>query len=521
MRQITPTSQSRFRRCFPGSMLLRRKGLIAFLFISIAAITSLIAHVSSKRGSSPVQWVKGLKGSTVETCPNDVAWLNSLNIAFPVKYARRDIIVSPNSSRERKSVTRIEEDLFPEFQSIDLSEGSHVQLQHCKVPLNLEVPGSTLEGIDASHIIFGISTTLRRLEDTLPSLQRWLPNSGARLFVLVIESEQEGEVKAVAANPGKKKDLQKRMRDMGMDATLVDPPKLEDSFSEKYFSMVKVMYENRNSDTQWLSTIDDDTFFPSMSGLVKMLGKYDPEKPHYVGGLSEIWWAVSHYGMMGFGGAGVFLSLAMGGILHENYQACKETSHTSAGDIRIMECIQATTNVKLSNERDLHQIDVFKDLSGLLESGNQLLSLHHWKPGASTKDGEDLPTMHMVADVCQECFLQRWWFNGDLLLTNGYSVSVYPKGDLKKANLEYMEETWDPVTQVDFSNNHGTDHSLGPTRPALELNVQKIQYKLVASSPVDGGVRQAYLHPGVNGEMDSLLELFWVQGPNSEAQTGP
>lgn len=512
MRSPGLNSHFRLARCVPGlTMLLRAKGWLAVTGFIVILLIVFVGHVSRGDGTTSAQWVQNLKRPHVNNCPDNLNWLSSLNIAYPVQYARRDILIMPDANVERKSVTKVNEVLFPDFQTIDLSKDSTVQLKSCKEPLRLAVPDFPVEAVDASHIVFGISTTLERLEKTIPSLVRWLPHTQARLLVIVIESEQVDDVKAVAADPGKKKELETRMRSMGMDITLVDPPELQDSFSEKYFSLVKVMWSHRNEKTAWIATIDDDTFFPSMSSLVTMLAKYNPDEKYYVGALSENWWSVTRYGMMAFGGAGIFLSRAMGEVLDENYQMCKETSHTTAGDIRILECVYATTTSKLTNERDLHQIDLWEDLSGLFESGKMPLSLHHWKPGAAYAKGYDVPTMHIVADVCRDCFLQRWWFKKDLMLTNGYSISLYPQGDLPKANLNYMEETWAKTTEVEFSVNHGTDHSMGPTRPRLELDKQKVQYKLIASAAVDGGVRQAYWHQGVNGDMDAVLELFWVQ----------
>lgn len=499
-------------------MLLRNKSFITCLCILTLSSVSLIAHISSKRGASSATWVPNLKGHHVDQCPDELDWLGGLNLVYPIRYAHRDIIVNPRPEAKRASISKLDEPLFPGFQTIDLTKDTTVELQHCLEPLVLDVPAIVKDSGDAAHIMFGISTTIQRLDDSIPQLLRWLPHTNARMFVIAIESEQHDEVKAVAADPARMHEVQSRMRGLGMDVTLVDPLVLQESFSEKYFSLIKVMYNHRNDKTKWISTIDDDTFFPSMSALVSMLRKYDPLEQYYVGALSENWWAVTHYGMMGFGGAGVFLSLAMAKVINENYDFCKESSHTTAGDIRILECVYGLTSIKLTNERDLHQVDIWSDLSGVFESGRQLLSFHHWKPGAANTEGYNMPMLHTVADVCGDCFLQRWQFGGDMVLTNGYSIAYYPKGDLKGANMEQMEETWDKTTEVEGSVNHGTDHSLGPTRRRLKLDDEKIQYVLIDSAVVDGGVRQSYLHSGKDGDIDSLLELFWLEGKEDEVR---
>ena len=393
-----------------------------------------------------------------------------------------------------------------------------MELQQCLEPLVLDVPASATDSDDAHHIIFGISTTLERLEKSIIPLQRWLPNSNARLFVIVIEKEQVGEAEgmeradAIAADPQKMDELQARMRGLNMDVTLVEPFGLQDMFSEKYFSLIKVMFDHRNDKTLWISLLDDDTFFPSLPALLNMLAKYDPHEQQYVGGLSEDWWSVTHYGMMGFGGAGIFLSIALAEVMVNHYDVCKDSSHANAGDIRIMECIYILTETKLSNERDLHQIDVPGDLSGIYESGRLPLSLHHWKTGGVEDKGYNLPMMSLVADICGDCFLQRWQVGQNMVISNGFSIAEYPKANLKNVNMEEMEETWGPLPVVEGSNNRGVDHSLAPIRPKLKMEEEKVQYRLIDSAAVDGGVRQSYLHVGVDGDIDSLYELFWTEG---------
>ena len=497
-----------------SAMLLRTKSIIAALALLSLVSVTLIAHLLSRRGAPAAEWIPSLKGPPIEPCPDKLDWLESLDLTYPIHYAHRDVIISPISDMKRASLTKLDKHLFPDFQTIDLTKDPKVELKHCAEPLVLDVPALKKEPSDASHVIFGMSTTLKRLDDSITQILRWLPHTHARLFVIVIESERvdtpEGQedIKAVAADPAQKEALQSKMRSLGMDVTLVDPLVLQDSFSEKYFSLVKIMYDNRNEKTLWTSLLDDDTFFLSIPAVLSMLSKYDPHEKHYVGALSEDWWSVAHYGMMAFGGAGIFLSEALAEILANNYRFCKETSHTSAGDIRVLECINLLTDTKLSNERDLHQIDLDGDLSGIYENGRLPLSLHHWK----TRGGGSvsLPTMHLVADVCGDCFLQRWQFGDDMVLTNGYSISLYTNGRLKSMNMEAAEETWNEPAIVEGSINGGVAHSLAPIRPKLVLDDEKIQYRLIDSAVVQGGVRQSYLHQGVGEDIDSLLEIFWI-----------
>ena len=89
---------------------------------------------------------------------------------------------------------------------------------------------------------------------------------------------------------------------------------------------------------------------------------------------------------------------------------------------------------------------------------------------------------------------------------------------MKKTDLDKMEETWDEVPPVENSFNRGTDHSLGPTRQNMMLEKEKIQYVLIDSAIIEGGVRQLYIHPGVDGDVDSVFELFWMHSKSADSR---
>ncbi|MCJ1275661.1 hypothetical protein MMC21_003464 [Puttea exsequens] len=503
-------------------MLSRPRPFLTLLFGLVLTSVLYFAAFPTRPSDPVTKWISPFKSQSAETCGFNVTWLADLNITYPIRYARRDILVKPVPGLQRASITKINQPLFPEAQILDLSQDKTLEIPRCNKPLELEVPAPAKDVADASHIFFGLSTTVERLDASIPQLLRWLPTTNAKLFAIVVESEQLGPAEGVAehqdaigADPGKKQNLESKMRGLGMDVTLIDPLELQAPFSVKYFSLVKIMYESRNEKTKWISLLDDDTFIPSMPALLLMLAKYNTEKEHYIGGLSEDWWSVTHYGLMAFGGAGVFLSITLAEALNHNYRRCLETSFANAGDIRLMECIYSVTQTKLTFEIQLHQIDVRGDQSGVYESGIIPLSLHHWKPGEFNARGYNLPKMHLVADVCGDCFLQRWQFGQNMILANGFSVAYYPKGHLKDINMEQREETWELGAHVEDSNNAGVEQSLAPIRPKLDLEQEKLQYLLIHATAADGGVRQFYLRPGMSGDIESLLELFWIGSKSS------
>lgn len=493
-------------------MLARTRKIVFILILLVFLVTIATLY----RGAS---WKRGLPNIPVitdhqlDSCPKSIEWLNDLEITYPVRYARRDIIVSPNPETTRASVTKIEASLFPEPQVVDLTASSKVELKHCMEPMLLDVPESPQNPPNASHIIFGIATLLDRLEGSIVFLQRWLTHTNARLYVIAEGPDD--------TSPDSKKmaELESTMRNLGLKVTIVKPLSKHDNMPERYFSLVKLLYTHREPEEKWMGIIDDDTFFPSLHSLVEKLDSFDPDKQWYIGAMSEEWWPVVRYGLMAFGGAGIFLSMPLAAVLDAHYDECKQRSGAGAGDMRIRECIIWHTDTKLTHVPGLHQIDMHGDRSGIYESGRLPLSLHHWKAGWWEENGHDtmfpMHAMHLVADVCGDCFLQRWQFGADMVLSNGYSIATYPTGAWKSlgkaGQLGRPENTWLEAGVVEGSNNAGWDHYVGPLRPKLRLEEEKIQYRFLDAVAVGGGVRQFYLHLGIDGDLDTLLEVFWTR----------
>ncbi len=446
-------------------------------------------------------------------CSGKLTRLKDLDIKFPIKYARRDIIIKPNPDFGRTSLTKVDPDLLSNVQLVDPVKDPEQGLEHCSPPLTLEVPLFPMQPANASHIIFGISTYIERMEDSLPHLQRSLAHTNARLIVLAVKF---GE-----ATPGNKEmsALELRMRDLGIDATVIGAPK-NSLMQARYFSLVKILYEKRNSATQWISLLDDDTFLPSMHSLVATLDSYDSSKEWYLGGMSEDWWSVMVYGMMAFGGGGTFLSIPLAAQINAYHDTCVKETTAQQGDIRVFECITAHTTTKLQPVTGLHQTDLGGDLSGFYESGRLPLSLHHWKTGwhfelkpeQRALNTYPMAKMHLVSDVCGDCFLQRWQFGSNTILSNGFSISTYsdPKALAELVDnreIDKVEDTFMPTREVN-SFMKGYEHSIGPLRPKVQ---GKIQYRFLDAKVEDGGVRQYYVYRALDQEPDIVYEIFWTR----------
>lgn len=483
--------------------------VILSLLCGILVFLRLRSHYSESPRLRPEASDQDRQGG----CSGRLTRLENLDIKFPIKYARRDIIVKASPGLNRTSLTQIDVPLLPNVQIVDPIQFPDLGLEQCSSPLTLEVPAFPKQPANASHIIFGISTYIKRMEGSIPHLQRSLAHTSARLIVLVVDY---GEVTPKAREMVA---LESRLRGFGIEATVIGARK-HTSMQARYFSLVKILYEKRDSTTKWISLLDDDTFLPSMHSLVDTLGTYDSSKEWYLGAMSEDWWSVMVYGMMSFGGGGTFLSIPTAAQTNTNYDTCAARSTANQGDIRVFECITAHSATKLQPIIGLHQTDLGGDLSGFYESGRLPLSLHHWKSGWHFEQKPEqralntypMAKMHLVSDICGDCFLQRWQFGSNTILSNGFSVSRYPDQTVlaalaKNHDMDKIEDTFMPAREVN-SFMKGYEHSIGPLRPKVE---GKIQYKFLDAKAEDGGVRQYYISRALDKEPDIVYEIFWTR----------
>lgn len=194
--------------------------------------------------------------------------------------------------------------------------------------------------------------------------------------------------------------------------------------NEQHFIIIRDLVWLSTTETKWIAIIDDDTYFPTLYPLALALDKHDANAPTYLGALSENFDQVKNHGFMAFGGAGAFLSIPLARKLESYVDQCLKEDTLDQGDGLLKNCIYRKTKTKLSIMPGLHQLDMKGDLSGFYESGVFPTSLHHWK------SWHDAPVdkMGMIGEMCGGCFLQRFKFGSDTVLTNGYSIASYSNG---------------------------------------------------------------------------------------------
>jgi hypothetical protein len=457
-------------------------------------------------------------------CSFNADHLQSLQMKYDlsdsIEYARRSIHYLPQDI-ERKSLTKIDKDLFPQdFDLVDLKNPpANIT---CLKPLELPVPKSpSPETVDASDFLFGVSTTYKRLTDpkTSPLLEwsHWLTdgnghsNGGGLVLRLVDASEEQLE------------ESRKRLASMGMDVKVYHSNSSIE-MAQRYLSLLPTLYNDASRrHRKWLVMCDDDTFFPSMHALIHRLSEFNHKADLYIGTLSEDISNVKRHGSQAFGGAGVFFSVHLASVITKLYDQCStpekvteaNTGWGPQGDILLRKCIYENTEIRLTMLRELHQLDIMGDPAGFYESGLAPLSLHHFKGGLWTeaKPYEGAKIMHACGE---DCFMQRFVSKDDFVLSNGYSIAYYPKGI--QFDINQIERTF---TAAPDDYGYNLDYMLGPQRKSLSQTGRKVAWELMESTDLgDGKVLQSYIRKADDKrwtedgrplfDKDGLLELVWV-----------
>ena len=442
-------------------------------------------------------------------------------------------------------------------------------------PLTLHVPPAYPDPTDSQyrHFLFGVASTYERVESSLPVFKHWMANTGARIVFVITDARRSDRPLDLDA-------LRKKYRAEGMRAEVISPqwtsplprknnphPNPDDPTptEQLHFLMIRDMLhfvahpsvedtlgedDEIFPEVHWLGVLDDDTFFPHLRPVSKALSRYNHSQPLYLGALSDNFHALQNWGYIAFGGAGVFLSVPLAQQLNPLLETCLAETDISSGDGMLAACVYAKTTAKLTLVPGLWQHDIRGDPSGVFEGGRgrPMLSLHHWKSWYHAPVRE----MAGVVKVCGGCFLQRWRFwppvssgedDGSLrgreaagqgtpdavVLTNGWSISVYQRGSLAEGfDLDWTEATFDGAP-----GDGRYDFTYGPFRRRMEEHEKK-SYRLVlvdgpkevepeaaetasksgwGSSKKVGGkrkFRQIYVHKAKEeGGMDEVVELVW------------
>ncbi|XHG05740.1 hypothetical protein AWENTII_008953 [Aspergillus wentii] len=442
-------------------------------------------YIPATGGNAPLKGVVNEKEQHNNTpCYVDTDLIKTLGYEY-AGYARWEIAVvqTDNFSGFEK---KLDLPVPSEYQVLKLNSPERklaLPAEYCTSNAVIEAPIPPRSRVDASSLVFGVSTSLERLDESLDAFAHWAAGTNTRIIALVDSQDHWSRV-------------QRRAARMGINLTII---KSSEDTLDRYFSLTRILLQNRES-ADWGVIIDDDTFFPSMSNLINELKHYDPSKSWYIGAPTENFAQMSMFSYMAYGGAGVFLSMPLLEQMDESFDECYAWKD-DGGDKRVARCVYMHTDTKLTWDHGLFQLDLW-EASGFYESGRRLpLSIHHWKSWFHT----DVVGMGKVASICGDnCQLNRWRISDEWFLINGFSIiqHSYPVSD---KDLLAMEQTWDPSP---WAREEGYTYSLGPLRP---MDEQKISFRLKTATEDGNRVRQIYVlePPEGNPDPPRVLEIVW------------
>lgn len=369
---------------------------------------------------------------------NEVTWSARV---VQAKYAGRG---------QRPSVTEVKDRFLErDFVSARVQDADLRLALEEEDKLKLPVAGAKGKAVDASKLLFGVSTTYSRLayanHELIRDWESWLTDgngksNGAHLLLTLHKSTLQDEMDEVTET----------LQSYGIDATVLLSKGGDDSAS-RYIDLLQELKSHSTTlaGKTFVGLVDDDVFFPSMGRLVQKLSKFNADKEYYIGAPSERSdWAIDNNKTVTYGGGAVFLSLPMIDQLaqskcltkskrtaddEEAPQTHSQDFHIGAQwDLQLYECITKHTSV------DLHVLPSFfnpedgelysEDGTPIDEgyaSGAQPLTLHQYRNVHRFDAGKG----YLVARACgEDCFLQRFRFKDDWVLVNGYTLSHYPDG---------------------------------------------------------------------------------------------
>ena len=437
-----------------------------------------------------------------------------LGLTSNIVYSRRCVRSARSKTNpSHEAVTNITEPLITTKTKVDLADCSTVELPPCE-PITLQV-SPPYPHKQYKHLMFGVASSYERINQSLADFEHWAANSGVELLFIVADAfPQEGGMLDLQG-------LEQEYTSRGMRATMI-PPTIRERINrfdqegegpapieQHHFMLVRELHQRSTPGlTRWIAVLDDDTFFPSLHLLDEGLSKYDHTKHVWLGALSDDFGAIKNFGIMGYGGAGVFLSPSLASTLSAHAEQCLRESTTFSGDGMLRDCVYTHSRAGLTLMPGLYQHDIRGDASGFFESGVLPVSLHHWK---SWYRAPVAAISRVATLVCGNCMLQRWRFGHDTLLANGYSIAVYRPGVLDKLDLSRVEGTWEQPTR-DF------DFFYGKLREKISRDEKKTY--LLRDSVLDEKAkvfRQVYVYradefeyeQAVPSGVDEVVELVW------------
>lgn len=413
-----------------------------------------------------------------------------------------------SSTRDFDLIEEIDTELppFAHLEEQDNGQASPFEVRSLNIP---SIPPRA----DASSVIFGVATTLDRLEDSLEAFAYWAAGTGTTIVALVSPPDASSQ-----SNTPTSSQLQKKAHSLDLNLVIHESPH---DYITRYITLLSLLHDQATStpSTTWASIIDDDTFFPSTTRLTHMLNNYNASQPQYIGGLTEDLAAIEEWGYLAYGGAGIFLSVPLLTQLQPHLETCLNFNIVS-GDGKLGECIYRYTTTKLSVERGLNQLDLFGDHTGFYEAVRPLpVSVHHWK---SSGRYDMLRTSAVARITGADSILQKFHLRDDWWMTHGFSIVKYSDEDDEAldgsdgssaiTDSKYLTHRQGAMERTFTDPGRTTDrsflHSLEPLRPKDE---GKIQYLIESAVEENSNTMSLYYVKRVDGVGQSVFRVIWTR----------
>ncbi|CAN8100901.1 unnamed protein product [Discula destructiva] len=450
------------------------------------------------------------------SCNSELAHLKALGLSRNVTYSRRCISPVFPENVDRATVSHVHSTLLTDATVIDLEDLCSTDIKDLPCdPLELAVPPPDPKSLGQyGHLLFGIATSSKRLRASKETFAHWLADSSATLICIITDKAKDLPSLDLEA-------LEAEYAASGMKLKLFHKHDPHHSPEQSHMMVIKDMLSYcsmTSTNPDWLGVLDDDTFIPSLHALSTELSRHDHTHSRYLGALTEDANAIRQGVLAAWGGAGIFMSLALAKEIEPHLDGC--LGGRPGGDMLIMKCVHAHSSARLTVVEGLRQMDFFGDTAGFYESGRRALSMHHWK------SWHWLPVREMAAItwICGDCFLERFVFSppgtesteghqgamgtpesdGVAVLNVGFSINLYT-GDEGLPDLSKTEQTWDGDNAW-----QNFEWSVGPLRAKVGKDRKKTWWLRTALNGRDGGLTQVYLHEGkAEGKDDEVIELVW------------
>ncbi|GAB2214756.1 hypothetical protein Drorol1_Dr00019119, partial [Drosera rotundifolia] len=297
-----------------------------------------------------------------------------------------------------------------------------------------------------SHIVFGIAGSSNMWKDRKPYIDSWWRPNLTRGYIF-FEREPTACLPWPTTSP-----LYRVSEDTSRYKEFNRHPMPQ---AIRMFRVILETFREAQKGVRWYVMSDDDTIL-FLDNLVEMLGRYDHNKYFYIGENSEcVLSNLDNSFEMAFGGAGYALSYPLAKALSKNIDVCIKKYPFLYGSDHMMQACVADLGVSLTHEKGFHQIDLRRDVSGLLSSHPQapLISLHHLDtvdPLFSAMNRTQSLTHLMKAAAADPSRLlqqsicynkQRSW---SISVSWGYSVQLYEGVIIPPSVLQIPTETFGP-----------------------------------------------------------------------------